>query len=123
MIASDGLGKCSLQYEVTGRIRRIMLPKSGVTKRGMPWSMGGMLMEVSESESEGSARLFLVTFDEYLIEQMELIGVGKDVRVMFHIDVKERYDNYSVSCILDSIGGITEGESFLYGQGKGKEER
>lgn len=114
MLKTDSTGRSVLQYTVTGRIRRLPLPKSGISKKGMEWKMGSAVLEAIEEGVEGSAELYLVTFDEFLIEELEMIGVGKNVKATFHIDVRSYYDSYNVSCILDAIEGCTEGESFLY---------
>lgn len=114
MLKTDSTGRSVLQYTVTGRIRRLPLPKSGVSKRGIEWKMGSAVIEVMEEGVDGSAELYLVSFDEFLIEQLELIGVGKNVKATFHIDVRSYYDSYNVSCILDAIEGCTDGENRLY---------
>lgn len=82
--------------------------------------MGSILLEVFDPEDRqnGSARLCLITFDEMLIEQMNTIGVGKDVKVRWHVDVRDAFDNYKVSLILDEIEFLTEGENFVLGNGK-----
>ena len=118
MLKVDDTGRGVLQYEVVGRIRRIPIPRTGTTKKGIPWTLGGCLLEVFEAGAEGSAQLYLTTFDTELMELLETIGVGKDVRAMFHVETRERYDGYSVSCILDSVNGLTEGENFIYGKPK-----
>lgn len=114
MLKTDSTGRSVLQYTVTGRIRRLPLPKSGVSKKGNEWKMGSVVLEVMEEGVEGSAELYLVTFDEFLIEELDMIGIGKNVKATFHIDVRSYYDSYNVSCILDAIEGCTDGESFLY---------
>lgn len=114
MLKTDSTGRSVLQYTVTGRIRRLPLPKSGISKKGVEWKMGSAVIEVTEEGVDGSAELYLVTFDEFLIEQLELIGVGKNVKATFHIDVRSYYDSYNVSCILDAIEGCTDGENRLY---------
>lgn len=118
MLRSDATGTVFLQYEVAGRIRRIPMPRAGVNKRNVHWKLGGCLLEVAEEGVDGSAQLYLATFDEYLIERLETIGVGKDVKASFHIDTRERYENYSITCILDSIELADEGSRFLMGDGK-----
>ena len=114
MLKTDSTGRSVLQYTVTGRIRRIPLPKSGISKKGVAWQMGSVVLEVMEEGVDGSAELYMVTFDEYLIEELDMIGIGKNVKATFHIDVRSYYDSYNVSCILDAIEGCTDGESFLY---------
>lgn len=114
MLKTDNTGRSVLQYTVTGKIRRIPLPKSGTSRKGFEWKMGSVVLEVTEEGVEGSAELYLVTFDEFLIEELEMIGIGKNVKATFHIDVRSYYDSYKVSLILDAIDGCTDGESFLY---------
>lgn len=114
MLKTDSTGRSVLQYTVTGKIRRLFEPKSGKSQRGFEWTLGKVVLEVSEDGVDGSAELYCVTFDNFLIEQLELIGVGKKVKATFHIDVRSYYDSYNVSCILDAIEGCTEAESFLY---------
>lgn len=114
MLKTDSTGRSVLQYTVTGRIRRLPLPKSGVSKRGIEWKMGAVVIEVMEEGVDGSAELYCVSFDEFLIEELEMIGVGKNVKATFHIDVRSYYDSYNVSCILDAIEGCTDGENRLY---------
>lgn len=116
MIQTDETGRGVLQYEVQGVIRRIPLERRGNTKKGVPWVLGSLLMEVGEEGVNGSAQLYLVTFDEYLIETINTIGVGKKVKVKWHIDCRERYDSFSVSAILDDIELMTDGENFLLGK-------
>lgn len=114
MLKTDSTGRSVLQYTVTGRIRRLPLPKSGISKKGIEWKMGSAVLEVMEEGVEGSAELYLVTFDEFLIEELDMIGIGKNVKATFHIDVRSYYDSYNVSCILDAIEGCTDGENRLY---------
>ena len=114
MLKTDSTGRSVLQYTVTGKIRRLPLPKSGISKKGIEWKMGSAGLEVMEEGVEGSAELYCVTFDEFLIEELELIGIGKNVKATFHIDVRSYYDSYNVSCILDAIEGMTDSESLLY---------
>lgn len=114
MLKTDSTGRSVLQYTVTGRIRRLPLPKSGISKKGVAWKMGSAVIEVMEEGVEGSAELYCVSFDEFLIEELEMLGVGKNVKATFHIDVRSYYDSYNVSCILDAIEGCTDGENRLY---------
>lgn len=120
MIKTDSTGNSVLSYEVMGKITRIPLERRGTTKRGVEWTLGSCLLEVYEDGKDGSARLFLVTFDTELIETLNIIGVGKIVKARYHIDVRDRYDGYSVSLILDEVSGLTDGEDFLYGKPKKK---
>lgn len=115
MIKTDETGRSFLSYESTGRIARLPMERRGKSARGHEWVLGSILLEVFDEENRsGSARLCLVTFDEMLIEQMNTIGVGKDVKVRWHVDVRDNFDNYKVSLILDEIEGLSDGENFLY---------
>lgn len=115
MIKTDDTGRSFLSYESTGRIARIPVERRGKSARGHEWVLGSVLLEVFDEENRsGSARLVLLTFDEMLIEQMNTIGVGKDVKVRWHVDVRDSFDNYKVSLVLDEIDGITDGESFMF---------
>ena len=120
MLKIDDTGRGVLQFESTGVIRRIPLERRGHTKGGKEWILGGCLLEVGEEGVAGSAQLYLITFNEELIEQINVIGVGKNVRVKYHLETKEYYDSFRVSVILDEIGGLTDGEDFVYGKGKKK---
>lgn len=117
MLKGDGTGRYLLSYENEALIRRIPLERRGVTN-GREWVLGGLLCEVFEPESEGSAELYLITFEELLIEQINRIGVGKKVRIAYHIDTRPRYDSYNVSAVLDSIQGLSDGEDFVFGTKK-----
>lgn len=115
MIKTDETGRSFLSYESTGRIARIPMERRGKSARGHEWVLGSVLLEVFDEENRsGSARLCLLTFDEILIEQMNTIGVGKDVKVRWHVDVRDAFDNYKVSLVLDSIEGMTMAESYIY---------
>ena len=123
MIKTDETGRSFLSYESTGRIVRIPVERRGKSARGHEWVLGSILLEVFDEERNGSARLVLVTFDEILIEQMNTIGVGKDVKVRWHVDVRDNFDNYKVSLVLDSIEGLSESENFLYNTKKKGNEK
>ena len=114
MIKTDSTGNSVLSYEITGKIARIPLEKRGVSKRGVEWVLGSCLLEVYDENGDGSARLFAVTFDDELIETLNVIGVGKIVKVRFHIDVRDYFDSYKTSIILDSIEGLTDAETYIY---------
>ena len=115
MINTDETGRSFLSFENTGRIARLPMERRGKSARGHEWVLGSILLEVFDEENRnGSARLVLTTFDEMLIEKMNTIGVGKDVKVRWHVDVRDNFDGYKVSLMLDSIDGISVGESFLY---------
>jgi hypothetical protein len=118
MLKVDDTGRGVLQFESTGVVRRIPLERRGHTKGGKEWTLGGVLLEVGEEGVAGSAQLYLITFNEELIEQINIIGVGKRVKVKYHLETKEYYDNFRVSVILDEIGLMTDAENFLIGKGK-----
>ena len=120
MLKVDETGRGVLQFESTGVVRRIPLERRGHTKGGKEWTLGGVLLEVGEEGVSGSAQLYLITFEDELIEQINIIGVGKHVRVKYHIETKEYYDSFRVSVILDEIGLMTDAENFLIGKGKKK---
>lgn len=115
MIENDGTGRYTLSYECEAVLRRIPLEKRGLTKKGNEWVLGGCLVEAVEDGSEGSAQLYLATFDPELIELVNVIGVGKRVRVKFHIETREYYDSFRTSAILDGIRMTSDGEDFLVG--------
>ena len=122
MITQNELGKYVLSQEVTGIIRRIPIESRGVSKGGREWVLGKVVLEVYEEGKEGSAQIYLTTFDEELTEMIQMLGVGKRVVVQFHIDVKEFYDSYRINLILDSISGMSENEDYVYGTKKGDKE-
>lgn len=123
MIKDDGTGRLLMQHTVSGVVRRIPLEKTGISKKGIEWTLGGVLVECSEEGFNGSVPLFFSTFDTELIEIINRIGVGKEVEVTYHIECKEYYDNYRTNLVLDSIGGKSESENFLYGIKKKGEDR
>lgn len=104
-----------LTYEEVGIIRRIPLETRGTSKRGTPWTRGGVYLEILRGEN-GSAPLFLTVWGDEMVEQVNRIGVGKKVKVVFRIETRERFDlnNYSVNVTLVSISGLSEAENFLY---------
>lgn len=118
MLKVDETGRGVLQFESTGVVRRIPLERRGHTKGGKEWTLGGVLLEVGDEGVAGSAQLYLITFEDELIEQINIIGVGKHVRVKYHIETKEFYDSFRVSVILDEIELMTDAENFLIGKGK-----
>lgn len=111
-------GKSVLSYEATGVIRRIPLEKRGVARSGREWVLGSVLLEVTEDDAESSAQLFLQTWDDLMVETLNRIGVGKQVKVRYHIECREYYDSYKTNLILDDIAGMTDGEDFVYGTKK-----
>lgn len=116
MIEKQQDGRYVLRYETCGIIRRIPIERRGVSKRGNEWVRGGVLLEVAEDGCEGSAQLFLTTWQEEMIETINRIGVGKNIKVKFHIECREYYDNYQCNILLDDIQMSTEGENFLIGK-------
>ena len=115
MIKDDGNGRLLMQQTVSGVVRRIPLERTGISKKGVEWTLGGVLIEASEEGFNGSVPLFLSTFDTELIELINRIGVGKEVVVTFHIECSAYYDNYRTNLVLDSIEGKNEAENFIYG--------
>jgi hypothetical protein len=115
MIKDDGNGRLLMQQTVSGVVRRIPLTRNGISKRGVEWELGGVLIEASEQGFEGSVPLFFSTFDTELIELINRIGVGKEVVVTFHIECSAYYDNYRTNLVLDSIEGKNSSENFIYG--------
>lgn len=122
MIRDDGSGRYVLQYTVEGVIRRLPLEKRGTGRTGHEWVMGQVLLEVSEEGVDGSAQLHLITWSEEMVEMLNRIGVGKRVKISFHISSTEYYDNYKTSIILDEIQMLSDGENFLLGK-KGEKKQ
>lgn len=120
MLKTDETGRCRLSFENTGVIRRLPVAKTGVAKTGREWTLGSVLLEVTEEDVQGSAQLYLITWDALLVETLERIGVGKRVRVRWHLETREKYDSYVWNAILDDIGGLSENEDYMYDT-KGKE--
>lgn len=118
MIKDDGNGRLLMQQTVSGVIRRIPLERTGISRKGVEWTLGGVLIEASEEGFDGSVPLFISTFNPELIELINRIGVGKEVVVTFHIECSAYYDNYRTNLVLDSIEGKTENENFIYGINK-----
>ena len=115
MIKEGKDGRLLMQQTVSGVVRRIPLEKTGISKKGVEWTLGGVLIEASEEGFDGSVPLFFSTFDSELIELINRIGVGKDVVVTFHIECSAYYDNYRTNLVLDSIEGKSDAENFIYG--------
>ena len=118
MIKEGKNGMLMMQHTVSGVVRRIPLTRNGISKRGVEWELGGVLIEASEEGFNGSVPLFFSTFDTELIELINRIGVGKEVVVTFHIECSAYYDNYRTNLVLDSIEGKNEAENFIYGINK-----
>lgn len=115
MIKEGKNGMLMMQQTVSGVVRRIPLTRNGISKKGVEWELGGVLIEAFEDGFNGSVPLFISTFDPELIELINRIGVGKEVVVTFHIECSAYYDNYRTNLVLDSIEGKNSSENFLYG--------
>lgn len=111
-------GKRILQYEVNAITRRIPIEKRGISPNGKEWLMATLFVEVYEGNEMDSVELMLTTFSEEMYETVTRIGVGKDVKIKFHIDTWQRNGRYSISCVLDSIEGKNSSENFIYGINK-----
>ena len=85
--------------------------------------MGSVVVEAFEDAECESALLYLITWQEEMIETLNMLGVGKKCNVKFHIECREYFDSYKTSLMLDSIDGISEGESFLYNTKKKGDEK
>ena len=77
-----------------------------------------MLVEAFDEDESQSAQLFLITWDSLMIEQIERLGVGKKVHIKYHVSVREKFDSYDVSLIIDEIDMLSDGENFLVGKKK-----
>jgi hypothetical protein len=115
MIKEGKNGMLLMQQTVSGVVRRIPLERTGISRKGIEWTLGGVLIEASEEGFNGSVPLFFSTFDPELIELINRFGVGKEVVVTFHIECSAYYDNYRTNLVLDSIEGRNEKENFLLG--------
>lgn len=118
MIKEGKNGMLMMQQTVSGVVRRIPLERTGISRKGIEWTLGGVLIEASEEGFNGSVPLFFSTFDTELIELINRIGVGKEVVVTFHIECSAYYDNYRTNLVLDSIEGKNSSENFIYGINK-----
>ena len=110
-------------FETNAVIRRIPMERRGTARSGREWVMGSVVIEAFEDAECESALLYLITWQEEMIETLNILGVGKKCKVKFHIECREFYDSYKTSLILDSIDGISEGESFLYNTKKKGNEK
>lgn len=117
MIQKDETGKGLLSFTMNAVIRRIPLEKRGTGRRGTPWTLGSVVVEAYEDDEHDSAMLFLTTFNEELIEEINILGVGKRVQVKFHINVRENFDSYKTDLTLDEISALTEAENYMIGKG------
>lgn len=114
MIQSDKTGRHLMCFETNAIIRRLPTERRGTARSGREWVMGSVVIEAFEDAECESALLYLITWQEEMIETLNILGVGKKCKVKFHIECREYYDSYKTSLILDSIDGISEGESFVF---------
>lgn len=114
MIQTDNNGRRFMCFSTNAVIRRIPLERRGTARSGREWVMGSVVVEAFEDSECNSALLYLITWQEEMVETINMLGVGKKCKVKFHIECKEYFDNYKTNIILDAIEGCTEGESFLY---------
>lgn len=122
MVKNEATGRYSLSFTSEGVIRRIPFERHGTSKKGIDWVLGGVLIEVQQEGCEGSAQLYLSTFDSTLIETINTIGVGKRVKIDWHIECKEYFDNYKTNAVLDDISFLTENEDFLLNKKKSEDK-
>lgn len=122
MIEKQQDGKYLMTFETNAVIRRIPMPRYGTSKSGKDWSLGSVLVEAYDEDESASAQLFLITWDELMIEQIERLGVGKKVSIRYHIDVREKFDSYNVSLVIDDIEMLSDGENYLIGKKKGEKK-
>lgn len=115
MLKTDETGRSVLGFEADGIIRRIPIERRGVSKNGREWVLGGVLLEVYDANSEGSAQLYLITWEDTMIEMISRFGVGKKVHVRFHIESREKYDRFDTSVVIDDIMATTDKENFVCG--------
>jgi len=118
MIKTDETGRSTLSFESVGVIRRLPVTCYGTSKRGHEWSMQNVQLEVTEEGAEGSATIWLIAWDEELIETLNRIGINKKVKVEYHIDSRDYLDGGRTSLTIDKINGMTDAEDFLYGINK-----
>lgn len=114
MIQTDNTGRHLMCFETNAVIRRIPLERRGTSRSGKEWVMGSVVIEAFEDAECESALLYLITWQEEMIETLNILGVGKKCKVKFHIECREYYDSYKTSLFLDAIEGCTDGENRLY---------
>lgn len=114
MIQTDNTGRHLMCFETNAVIRRIPMERRGTARSGRGWVMGSVVIEAFEDAECESALLYLITWQEEMIETLNILGVGKKCKVKFHIECREYYDSYKTSLMLDEIEGLSEGENFLY---------
>lgn len=121
MIQTDNTGRHLMCFETNAVIRRIPMERRGTARSGREWVMGSVVIEAFEDAECESALLYLITWQEEMIETLNILGVGKKCKVKFHIECREYYDSYKTSLVLDEIEFLTEGENFMLNKKK-KEE-
>ena len=114
MIKTDETGRHLMCFETNAIIRRLPMERRGTARSGREWVMGSVVIEAFEDAECESALLYLITWQEEMIETLNILGVGKKCKVKFHIECREYYDSYKTSLMLDSIEGLSESENFLY---------
>ena len=119
MIRTNAVGKYVLTYEATGVIRRLPVESRGTSRRGTEWMHGNVWLEVFEEGVDGSVPLCLSTWDEEMWETLNRIGIGKKIRVKYHVECSEYYDGARISFLIDEVGGMSDGEDYIYGTRKG----
>lgn len=115
MLKDDGTEQYLISGKLTGVIRRIPMVRHG-QKGSREWSLGQVVLEAVDEETGLSERVHLITFEEEMIETLMRIGEGKRVRIAYHYNMREDYDFYRDSLVLDSIEGMTEAETYIYNQ-------
>lgn len=119
MIEQNEKGKRILSFETNAIIRRIPISQFGTRKDGSEWRKDSVLLEAYDEDESASAEMFLIYWDnELLAETIERLGVGKKVRVKYHLSFTPHFDNYYQSVILDDVQMLTEKENFLIGKKK-----
>lgn len=123
MIKTDNTGRHLMCFETKAIIRRLPMERRGTARSGREWVMGSVVIEAFEDAECESALLHLITWQEEMIETLNILGVGKKCKVKFHIECREYYDSYKTSLMLDSIEGLSEAENFLYNTKKKGNEK
>ena len=67
-VIDNSLG--ALEYEIVGVIRRIPIEHRGMSKNGIPWTLGGVLLEVPDKER--SHQLYLTVWGDELVETVKI---------------------------------------------------
>lgn len=112
-----------LVFTAKGVIREIPVEARGISKTGLPWTRGGLCLEVYDDDTENSAPLYLTAWGDEMVELINTLGVGKRVQVTFRITSQRKpYGQYHTNVSLESIQGLTENENYLYGTNNGQEQ-